>query len=208
MKYNSNNISRRDFVTKAGLIAIAVSVSPVISCKDDDQPVASEVCNNTTPDILGPFYKAGAPFQEDITSPENEGAPLFIKGNVFGDCGTRLKNAIVEIWNSNANGEYDNETFKFRGRFKTTDDGLYRFKTIVPGRYLNGGTYRPSHIHFRITAPGFQELVSQIYFKDDPFISQDPWAGDPKASERILPIGKDANGTDTVTFDIFLTPLS
>jgi hypothetical protein len=47
--------------------------------------------------------------------------------------------------------------------------------------------------------------VSQIYFKDDPFIATDPWAGDPTAAERILIIAKDENGTDSITFDIHLT---
>jgi protocatechuate 3,4-dioxygenase beta subunit len=160
----------------------------------------------TTEDILGPFYKAGAPFRENVVPLDsNMGAPLVIEGKVFAECNTVLNNAIVEIWNADDEGTYDtSEEFRFRGRYKTGADGVYRFKTIVPGRYLNGGTFRPSHIHFRITASGYQELVSQIYFKDDPFIESDPWAGSPKASERILTIGNDANGTDTVNFNIYL----
>jgi catechol 1,2-dioxygenase len=203
---NQRDIKRRNFLKKSVLVAVAVSVSGLKACNEDDNTNRIKNECATTKDILGPFYKAGAPFLENIIPPENKAAPLFIIGKVLGDCNTLLRDATVEIWNANTEGVYDtSDAFKFRGQFKTETDGLYRFKTIIPGRYLNGGNYRPSHIHFRITAPGYNELVSQIYFKDDPFIPQDPWAGDPSAAERILPLAKDENGTDTVTFDIYLT---
>ena len=209
-----NDIDRREFVSKTARIAVAISMPVFVSCKDDNNnapepvtPPKKEDCN-TTVDILGPFYKPDAPFREDIIPPENTALPLIVQGKVFGDCETALKDAVAEIWNANAEGEYDNTTFKFRGRYKTGQDGSYRFKTIVPGRYLNGAEYRPSHIHFQITAPGYQVLVSQIYFKDDPFIASDPWASDPKASERILTIESDNSGIDMVTFDIYLIRLA
>jgi catechol 1,2-dioxygenase len=204
------DLNRREFIRKTTLIVAAVSLS-FESCKEDKQDPLKQTppktnCS-TTADILGPFYKSGAPFREDIIPIQNTSAPLIVKGKVFTDCDAVLKDAMVEIWNANDAGEYDTSAeFKFRGRFLTEANGVYRFKTIIPGRYLNGNTFRPSHIHFRITAPGHQELVSQIYFKDDPFIGNDPWAGSAKASERILALEKDANGLDTVNFNIYLIP--
>jgi catechol 1,2-dioxygenase len=148
-----------------------------------------------------------APFGENIIPIENTAPPLIVEGKVYSNCDVPIKDALVEIWNANDNGEYDTSMdFKFRGRYQTSADGAYRFRTIIPGRYLNGNTFRPSHIHFRITAPNHQELVSQIYFKDDPFIESDPWASALKATERILTLSKDANGIDTVTFNIYLNP--
>ena len=195
--------SRREFIKKTSLIAMAVSMPVLQSC--DEEGSAPTGCGTTT-DILGPFYKAGAPVREDIIPAHNMSTPLIVEGKVFGDCDKVLNNALVEIWNANESGEYDtSEDYSFRGSYQTGTDGLYRFKTIIPGRYLNGATYRPSHIHFRITAAGFQELVSQIYFKDDPFIDEDPWASNPAASQRILTISKDENDVDKVLFDIFLT---
>jgi len=208
MSSHEKNINRREFIARTALIAVAVSMPVLNSCNDNSSdPLVHNDCE-TTSDILGPFYKSGAPFQEDITPAENTGAPFIIQGKVFGSCETTLQNAIVEIWNADTYGVYDTATFKFRGQFKTEQDGAYRFKTIIPGRYLNGELFRPSHIHFRITAPAHQELVSQIYFKDDPYIPTDPWASNPKASERILTIGKDVNNTDTVNFDIYLNPIA
>jgi catechol 1,2-dioxygenase len=204
MSSKKNDVNRRNFLKKTMLVAVAVSVSGLKSCKEEDSINSIDNCA-TTKDILGPFYKGGAPFREDIIPSENTGAPLLLHGRVSGGCSTIIDGAIVEIWNANTEGVYDtSDAYKFRGRFKTESDGQYRFKTIIPGRYLNGGTFRPSHIHFRITALGYEELVSQIYFKDDPFISQDPWAGTSNAVERILTVSEGENGIDTITFDIYL----
>jgi catechol 1,2-dioxygenase len=203
-----DRIDRREFISKTGMIAVAISVPGFVSCADDRPDNVLKKDCNTTADILGPFYKPDAPFREDIVPSGTAEAPLMIQGKVFGDCDTELKGAVVEIWNADAEGKYDDSNaFRFRGRHKTDEDGIYRFRTIIPGRYLNGGTYRPSHFHFRITAPGYGELVSQIYFKDDPFIAKDPWAGDPAAAERILALGKDENDTDTITFDVYIKRL-
>ena len=77
----------------------------------------------------------------------------------------------------------------------------------MPGRYLNGNQYRPSHIHFRVTAPDHVELVTQLYFQGDPYIPIDPWANDPDAVLRILPFVEE-NGVKILTFEIILSALA
>jgi catechol 1,2-dioxygenase len=199
------DIGRRTFLKNSTLMAVSMSLS-LTGCGDESVYDKQNTCT-TTDDILGPFYKPGAPFRENITVPGNNSALLFIKGKVFTNCETVLKDAVVEIWNADSAGQYDmSDAFGFRGQFKTGVDGSYHFTTIIPGRYLNGGTFRPSHIHFLISAANHETLVSQIYFRDDPFIDDDPWASAEKASERILMVEKDASGNDTVNFDIYLTP--
>lgn len=203
-----DQLKRRSFLKKFTIVSVSVMVAPsCIGKKDDCIILPPENECQTTTDILGPFYKPGAPFREDIIPAGASGVPLIIKGKVYSNCDTVLKDAVVEIWNADNEGDYDGResaTFNFRGRNQTSEDGAYRFKTIVPGKYLNGGSFRPSHIHFKITAPGHRELVSQIYFKNDPDIDSDPWAGDPKAESRILALEKDENGLDSVDFDIYL----
>ena len=118
-----------------------------------------------------------------------------------------LRNALVEIWHCNVDGEYDNdsEDFKLRACWRTNEKGEYYFKTILPGKYLNGELYRPAHIHFRVTEKDSKELVSQIYFRGDPNITKDPWASQNKAKLRILQITpEDINGNLTIRFDIYL----
>lgn len=189
---------------------MAVSI-PIVSCasKDDVDPDPDYIDDcYTTADILGPYYKAGSPFRDVIIPVDNKTAPLIIQGQVFSGCDQVLENAVVEIWNADEEGNYDvSDQYHFRGSFRTTIDGKYQFTTIVPGRYLNGAQYRPSHLHFRITASGHEELVSQVYFANDPYIDDDPWASDPKAGARILVLEKDQDNTDTVNFDIYLNRL-
>lgn len=201
---HQKNFNRRHFLKSSALFAMAVSVPGLYACKDDGPQAVVSGCQ-TTADILGPFYKAGAPFRENIVPENSLGVRLLMEGTVFSNCDTPLQDALVEIWNADEEGDYDtSDAYLFRGSYKTDTDGVYRFETIIPGRYLNGNTYRPSHIHVRISAPGHRELVSQVYFQDDPFIASDPWASDPKAEERILAVEKDENDVDKVKFDIFL----
>ena len=69
--------------------------------------------------------------------------------------------------------------YNFRAAAIVEDDGSYQFDTILPGRYLNGSTYRPSHIHVRVRwddDSGSNDFISQLYFEGDPFLESDPWA--------------------------------
>ena len=198
-------MNRKKFLMTTVLAAFSVSSFGNIT-KLNDKFVSD--CE-TTNDILSPFYKPNAPLRQDLTFNGLEGSIITLKGIVYkSDCITPLKNALVEIWQANANGEYDNESNNFyqRARWFTNENGEYEFKTILPGKYLNGNQYRPAHIHFRISEKESKELISQIYFKGDPHITNDPWASKPKAELRILPIVlEDTKGNLTVNFDVYLS---
>jgi hypothetical protein len=116
-----------------------------------------------------------------------------------------LNNAIVDVWQANEAATYDQTSanFNYRGRFQTGANGEYEFRSIKPGWYLNGSQYRPAHIHFRVTKPGYTELITQLYFQGDPYIANDPWASDPSAQLRIVPITQVSN-EDVAVFDITL----
>ena len=65
--------------------------------------------------------------------------------------------------------------------------------------------WRPSHIHYLVRHPGYKDLITQLYFKDDPHNKADQFI---KAS-LIVEVGrqKTENGTyETGTFDIVLAP--
>jgi protocatechuate 3,4-dioxygenase beta subunit len=198
-------MDRRNFIKASSLTAISLTAIGSIVKAGTNNFVGD--CQ-TTDDILGPFYRAGAPQRSDMTYADLPGNRLLIKGNVFkSDCTTVLPDATVEVWHCDSKGEYDNKSKEFRQRamWITKTDGAYSFQTIVPGKYLNGELYRPSHIHFRITAKGYQDLVSQIYFKGDPEIEKDPWASAEKAKSRILDIFPGTITADlTVHFDIYM----
>ena len=197
-------MNRKEFLINSSLAAFSVSIFGKVQPKDND----FEGDCATTNDILGPFYRPEVPVRNDLTSKDLRGTVIELKGRVFGsDCETPLENAMVEIWHCNTDGEYDNDSkgFHQRGKWYSDKNGNYSFKTILPGKYLNGGKFRPAHIHFRVTAKGNQELISQIYFEGDPHITDDPWATKKKAVHRILPISlEDTKGNLVVVFDIFL----
>jgi catechol 1,2-dioxygenase len=153
-------------------------------------------CRLTESDIIGPYYRFGAPFQTKLAGPDEPGERLIISGKVFSsDCRTNLPNTLIEIWQANKAGLYDTEKpgnftehvdFHLRGMMLTDQQGNYEFESIMPGRYpvppnLPGlekyaGLTRPAHIHFRVSESLHVPLTTQLYFKGDPYITKDPWA--------------------------------
>ncbi len=198
-------MDRRKFLLATSLTAVSLSTFGSI-IKKANGTFAGDC--DTTNDILGPFYRPNAPQRADLTHESMPGTRLQLKGRVFReDCVTPIKNALVEIWQCSTEGEYDNESEKYtlRSTWLTNAEGEYAFKTILPGKYLNGALYRPAHIHYRVSEKKSKELISQIYFKGDPHIEKDPWASQEKARLRILPLTpEDINGNLVIHFDITL----
>lgn len=163
----------------------------------------------TTNDILGPFYRKNAPKRTDLTFAGLEGARINLKGKVFqSDCVTPISDALVEIWHCDTEGNYDNNSddYLHRAVHNTSANGEYSFKTILPGKYLNGKLYRPAHIHIRVTSANSKELVSQIYFMGDPHIEKDPWASTENAKLRIVQLlPQDIKGGLAIDFNIYLS---
>jgi protocatechuate 3,4-dioxygenase beta subunit len=205
-------MKRRNFLKQTGLIAVVVGANPaaVISFPSRwGRALPPLACLPTTEDILGPFYRTNAPFRTDLTISGEPGTVFQLEGKVIStECPVPLNNAVVDIWQANNAGAYDNISpdYKYRGRQNTDAEGKYAFSTIIPGQYLNGNQYRPSHIHFRVTAPNYVELITQMYFQGDPYIPIDPWASDPDAALRILPV-QEMNGVKKVSFEIYLQAL-
>ena len=199
-------MDRRKFLTTGSLAAISVSVFGEVVKVSDNK---FEGDCKTTSDALGPFYRENAPVRNDLTFGGLEGSILNLKGIVYGkDCVTPLEDVSVEIWHCDTEGNYDNTSSEYKHRATTLTDekGEYWFKTIFPGKYGNGTSYRPAHIHFLVRHKKHKKLISQIYFKGDPIISEDPASSSPLAENRILPIVlEDAKGNLSVTFNIYLS---
>ncbi len=136
--------------------------------------------------ILGPFYREGAPYRAKITPPLTAGTVLVVRGRVWAhDTRKPLSNAVLDIWQANDNGRYDNDdlknppakgVFENRARLITDESGCYEFETIHPGAYqISSGVWRPSHIHYFVRATGYRSLVTQLYFKGDRYNVKDEW---------------------------------
>jgi len=108
-------------------------------------------CKPTQPDMLGPFYEPGAPVRTSV------GSGYVLSGTVLAaeEC-KPIPNARIEFWLANPRGNYDDA---HRATVFAGERGGYRFKSNMPVSY--GG--RPPHIHVRVRAPGYEELVTQHY---------------------------------------------
>ena len=192
------SFGRRRFLTHAALGLAAAGSGPLVlragaepteSSGDlgafqpalDIEP-APELAQNWRPtedNILGPYYRPGAPFRAKITPPRSAGKVLTIRGRVWGhDTRRPLSRATLDIWQANAAGRYDNDdpqqppapgVFLNRARLVTDESGYYEYETVHPGAYRTGpDAWRPSHIHYLVRHAGYEQLVTQLYFRGDP----------------------------------------
>ena len=139
-------------------------------------------CGVTEANIEGPFFRPDAPMCQVseqghcvLSRPDTPGRAVTITGRVLDRQCRPVRGARLEIWHADHEGAYDHEGFAFRGRLDSDEAGRYRLDTIVPGRYLNGDTYRPAHIHVKVRVPGRRVLTTQLYFAGDPYNRKDPF---------------------------------
>lgn len=168
----------------------------------------------TEDNILGPYFREGAPFRAKITPPLAKGVPLLIRGRVWGfDTKKPLAHATLDIWQADHAGRYDNDdpnkppargVYIYRARVLTDETGYYEYETIHPGPYKTGpDTWRPSHIHYLVRKAGYSNLITQLYFHGDRFNAKDEFI---KPSLIIKLEGVKVNGTtiETGVFDVVL----
>ena len=132
----------------AGAVVLAVILADVSTPRE---AAAQTTCAPTRPDMLGPFYVAGAPARE------RTGEGLVVSGVVrsAGAC-TPIPGARIEWWSVNPKGDYDDA---HRATATAGPEGRYRYETDPPIGY----TGRPPHLHVRVSAPGHRVLVTQLY---------------------------------------------
>ena len=145
--------------------------------------------------VLGPFHVAGAPFQEmgANINLDGKGTPLFQSGRVLDADGNPIENAVIDTWMTNEDGFYDVQQpdvqpeFNLRGRFRTGADGRYWFRGAKPRYYpvptdgpvgemllgMGRHPYRPSHIHFIVTAPGYLPVTTHLFVRGDTYLESD-----------------------------------
>lgn len=194
-------MQRRDFIKNTSLSAFVLCTPGFV--RFDGQRYVGDC--ETTSDILGPFYRPDSPVRTNLVILGEKGEPIQLFGKIIhDDCFTPYKKAKVELWHCDGSGEYDNASaeFKYRGTTYSDDKGNYSFDTILPVPYGSGDNYRPAHFHMMITAEGYQPLVTQLYFKGDPWISKDSSSSSPTAKNRILEVQSLKNGSKKVEYNI------
>lgn len=129
----------------------------------------------TEADALGPFYVSGTPVVDDLNRYGKPGSPLMLTGRILSsEDKSPVSGARIEIWQTDGEGnyhpqangayaDYEDAEVDLRGTVSSDDEGRYAVRTVVPGAYFP----RPRHFHYRITAPGYQALVTQLYVAGD-----------------------------------------
>lgn len=167
--------------------------------KLNDSMKIEQSCNLTTSTVQGPYYKEGSPVKDDFAK-GIEGERLIVTGKVKNFNCNPIKGAILDFWQADSKGEYDNINFKLRGKVISNNDGNYTLDTILPASYSEGNIIRPAHIHVKAWIPenpGNPSLVTQLYFEGDP--NMDQFVKEPLIMKII-----EKNGTKFANFDFVL----
>ena len=215
----AGKISRREFLARAGafgLGAAAANIAASESAQADPRiPTAS--------DAKGPFYVSGMPVSENLNRFGKPGEVMEVRGIVRSAAApdyAPIEGVKLEVWQADGKGDYhpggnieimrnivrgdrdladyDDSLFDMRGTALTDAEGKFFFRTVVPGHETAAFFPLAKHIHYRITAPGYRELITQHYLLE---------SGEPESvPHRSAEINRDGA---TVTFsapEIFLQP--
>jgi len=126
------------------------------ACRDDD--------DTTPPQTAGPVYKPSSPKRSLLIEPGMKGTKILVRGYVRSTRCHPVRGALVDFWQADAAGVYDNIGYKLRGHQYTDDSGRYSLETVVPGPYPG----RTRHFHVRVQAPNRSILTTQLYFPEEP----------------------------------------
>jgi protocatechuate 3,4-dioxygenase beta subunit len=151
----------------------------------------------------GPFYPDKMPLDTDNdlivlndgTTPA-VGEIAYVSGRVLSKSGEPLRNAYVEIWQTDINGSYVHtggrntggydSNFQGYGRFVTDAKGQYYFRTIKPVEYTLQGAFRCPHIHFAISKSGHRLMATQMLIKGHPANERDGIVKNNRAKGEML----------------------
>ncbi|AUH39041.1 dioxygenase family protein [Streptomyces sp. CMB-StM0423] len=112
----------------------------------------------------GPYFKPNSPQRTSLVDPGTPGTRLTVSGYVFGLTCQPIANALLDFWQADVNGAYDNTGYRFRGHQYSDAQGRFSLQTIVPGLYPG----RTRHIHVKVQAPNNPILTTQLYFPNEP----------------------------------------
>jgi len=222
-----------DFLTKTGQICSAERQEFILLSDVLGFSMLVDAINNRRPEgatentVFGPFHVEDAPIRAmgANISLDGKGEPCLFEGTVLDLDGKPIEGACVDVWSDNADGYYDVQQpgiqpkWNNRGRFFTGKDGAYAFRGIKPTSYpipddgpvgkmlahLGRHPYRPAHMHFLVTAPGFQRLVTHTFVGGDTYLDSDAVFG---VKDTLVAPFEKLEGKDTAwrsPFDFVLT---
>jgi protocatechuate 3,4-dioxygenase beta subunit len=177
---------RQEFILLSDVLGVSMLVDALNSRRSE------EATPNT---VLGPFHVAGAPHYAmgDNICLDGKGEPMTVQGQVRDEQGNPIANTTLDVWQANEEGFYDVQQrgiqpdFNLRGIFQTGPDGRYNFRSVKPRWYpipndgpvgklldsLGRHPNRAAHLHFIVTAPGYEPVVTHIFTPDCGYLHED-----------------------------------
>jgi hydroxyquinol 1,2-dioxygenase len=177
---------RQEFI----LFSDTLGVSMVVDLLDHRKPDGA-----TESTVFGPFHRLGAPEMPpggNIADRDQTGAPALVSGRVLDLDGKPVADAVLDVWQAQTNGLYDSQDknldgLHMRGKFRTDSEGRYLIRTVLPvnypipsdgpvGRMLKATgrhPWRPAHIHFVVSAEGYEPVTTHIFDRTDPYLHSD-----------------------------------
>jgi protocatechuate 3,4-dioxygenase beta subunit len=156
---------------------------------------ASSSAEATANTVLGPFYVPDSPWRENgdsVVETEDAGPRVQVRGCVRDTAGQPLAGATVDVWQNASNQLYavqdpNQHPHNLRGRFRSAEDGSFHFETVRPVAYaipadgpvgallalLGRHPWRPAHIHFLVTAPGYAPLTTHVFDRASEYLDSD-----------------------------------
>lgn len=177
---------RQEFILLSDVLGISMLVETLNNQKKPGE---------TESTVLGPFHVDKAPRYRNGANIclDGKGEPLWVQGRVTDAKGKPIAGATLDVWQANEDGFYDVQQkgiqpeMNLRGIFRAGKDGGYRFRTAYPRHYpipfdgsvggmleaLDREHFRPAHLHFIVSAPGYEPLTTHIFTPDCPYLDDD-----------------------------------
>lgn len=163
------DFTRRSMLSAGALSLLTLDTSlaqqplaPTPECRDGDAPTLRQT--------EGPFFTPMSPERAELIEPGMAGQPIELVGFVLTRGCKGVAGALVDLWQADAKGEYDNKGYRLRGHQFADAEGRYRFRTIVPAEYPG----RTPHLHVKVQPKGGRTLTTQLYFPDAAGNRRDP----------------------------------
>jgi hydroxyquinol 1,2-dioxygenase len=208
--------TRQEFI----LLSDTLGLSMLTVAMNNDKPAGC-----TEPTVFGPFFLEQAPEYQlgDDVANGAKGEPCLVSGTVKGLGGEPIPNALINVWQADADGNYDVQYAHLahpqaRGILHADAQGRFHFKTILAEAYpipsdgpvgamlkaTRNHPWRPAHLHFMIEAPGYERLITHVFRDGDPYLDSDVVFG--VRSTLIADWVKQPDGSYLLEYDFVLNP--
>jgi catechol 1,2-dioxygenase len=178
---------RQEFI----LFSDTLGVSMVVDLINHRKPDGA-----TESTVFGPFHRLGAPELPaggNIARLDKTGPPTLVSGRVLDLDGQPIEGALLDVWQTQSSGLYDSQDeslegeLHMRGRFRTDAEGRYLIRTVLPVNYpipsdgpvgamlraTGRHPWRPAHIHFVVSADGYEPVTTHIFDRRDEYLGSD-----------------------------------